>query len=535
MALSATMALHIQGFIHSTLRLPTKCRLLKRSVNRENICYVVREMTRPSRSFEDLFFLIPPEIQSPCGIIKTMVFLDGLGEACELASALIERIPKVLYEEEPDLVAEYTNGLSAERRDYSMDLFQKGICRILVCTEACGMGVDVADVERVIQWGVTPRVNLSTIIQRMGRAARKSHMQGVGILFHTSNSVVTENHVMDAQKYLRRAEDPAYSEVQNDIVKFDLGMDECSQRINGLSSANPRSQKRRRTKEVPGNLSSGNLGGGNTKVKDFPSHCRAILSLVNTSGCRRQVILTYFGEVNITQTNPSCCDHCIGQNLSPELSRLFPPQLTTQRPVPRQSLPKRAKLPPAKQQEIIDEIKTKRRKIWHSLGGNKRFCPYAEGTLMPEKDIRLLSIRSMSITTPEHIPKNLGVLTHKYISPAHHQLWGNTFDIISTTLREPSINYISDKPDPPMSLQLNKPPTPSSKNALSTTIPPTTAMTIPPSTVLQEITASTNNTRITTHTSTGKVRKLRKSGFPRKVRSDFGKPKKKDDSRTLPT
>ena len=36
------------------------------------------------------------------------------------------------------------------------------------------MGVDVVDVERVIR---LPRVNLNMIIQRIGRAARKSHMQ----------------------------------------------------------------------------------------------------------------------------------------------------------------------------------------------------------------------------------------------------------------------------------------------------------------------------------------------------------------------
>ena len=116
-----------------------------------------------------------------------------------MASALIERIPEDPCEEEPDLVAEYTNGLTAERQAYFVVLFQKGTCRILVCTEACGMGIDVAGVERVIQWGITPRVNLSMIMQRMGRAARKSYIQGIGILFHTSHNLITEKHVGGAQ------------------------------------------------------------------------------------------------------------------------------------------------------------------------------------------------------------------------------------------------------------------------------------------------------------------------------------------------
>ena len=31
------------------------------------------------------------------------------------------------------------------------------------------------------------------------------------------------------------------------------------------------------------------------------------------------MILSYFGEANISQTNPTCCDICLGQNLSPPL------------------------------------------------------------------------------------------------------------------------------------------------------------------------------------------------------------------------
>ena len=469
-------------------------------------------MIHPARTFKDLSFLIPPDIRSPSEIIKTMVFLDGLSEACNLASTLIELIPKHLYEDEPDLVAEYTNGLTAKRQSYSMDLFQKGICRILVCTEACGMGVDVADVERVVQWGITPRVNLSMIMQRMGRAARKSHIQGVGILFHTTNNVITEKHVVEAQKYLRSSTHPEYSEVLSEIMKYDLGI-ESDQRST------------RRTRPQPQNSS-----GRGAQLKDFPSHCRATLSLINTPGCRRHIILTYFGETP-NDTNPVCCDHCLGPILSPGLRRLIPPQLPSRRGVsriaaqtPTANLLKRNKLAPAIQHQIIEEIKLKRRNIWHSLGGNKRFSPYAAGALMTEKDITILSSKSLSITTPEQVPKTLGVLNHKYISSAHEQLWANTFDIISSSVHEPRINNSDTLPPP------NIPPTNIPTPGIPTPGVPPPSITPAAHTILQEITPSTNN-RIATHTSTGKARKLTKAGLPRKVRSDFGKPKKKDDSR----
>ena len=526
MALSATMPLHVQGFIHACLRFPPKCRLLKRSIDRPNICYVIREMIHPARSFKDLSFLIPPDIRSSSEIIKTMVFLDGLSEACNLASTLIELIPKHLYEEEPDLVAEYTNGLTAERQSYSMDLFQKGICRILVCTEACGMGVDVADVERVVQWGVTPRVNLSTIIQRMGRAARKSHMQGVGILFHTANSIITEKHVLAAQKYRCSSEESSeYADVQKEIMRYDLGLESVKKRNAPTSSVSQ--AKRLRTKNGRTQVQSSAIPekSPGSHLKDFPSHCRATLSLINTSGCRRKVILTYFGEApEMLQQNSACCDHCLDSNWSPELSRLIPMLPTTGepttgqgqgavRPTPRADLVKR-KVPPEKQQQIVEAIKMKRREIWSSLGGNKRFSPYAAGALMPEKEINSLSLKSLSITTPDHVPKILGLFSYKYISLAHQQLWSCAFDIISSILRDPFINT-SDTPE--MILLLPTSPKPSLQDTL-------------PSNALKEI---TNNIGIATHTSTGKIRKLTKSGVPRKVRSDYGKRKKKDDNSNL--
>lgn len=514
MALSATMPLHIQGFIHTSLRFPPNCRLLKRSVDRPNICYMVCEMKYPVRTFKDLFFLIPRDMRSPSDIIKTMVFLDGLSEACDLASTLIEQIPKRFYDEEPDIVAEYTNGVTSERQSYSMDLFQKGICRILVCTEACGMGIDAADVERVVQWGVTPRVNLSTIVQRMGRAARKSHIQGMGILFHTAHSVITEDkHIMEAQKYRLGVGHPEYSEVQHDIMCYDLGLE--SPKGHNRADENPRPRKRKRTRHSHTQNTptiTGNPVGGHDK--DFPKHCRATLSLINTSGCRRRVILSYFGEApEMIQANPLCCDNCVDIELCPDLLRLSPPaqpQISEQLPAATRAIASRGpikapKVPPAKQQQIYAAIKFKRREIWNSLGGNKRFSPYAAGALMPDKDITLLSMKSISIIIPEHVPRLLGLQSYKHISSAHHQLWAHAFDIISSTLREPCINPETLPP----------PPTPSSRDPH------------PHPTALQDITLSTNNITITTHTSTGKVRKLTKSGQPRKVRSNFGKPKKR--------
>lgn len=110
--------------------------------------------------------------------------------------------------------------------------------------------------------------------------------------------------------------------------------------------------------------------------------------------------------------------------MGPELPQLVPPSPPSPQAVaghtPGGSLPRRvnAKISSDIQQVITEAIKVKRREIWNPLGGNKRFSPYAAGALMPEKDITSLSKKSMTITTPEHVPKTLGLYSHQYVSSA---------------------------------------------------------------------------------------------------------------------
>ncbi|KAI7816640.1 hypothetical protein BC939DRAFT_381373, partial [Gamsiella multidivaricata] len=51
---------------------------------------------------------------------------------------------------------------------------------VLLSTEAAGMGCDISDVVRVVQYGYPN--NISTLVQRLGRAARDPHISGSGIL-----------------------------------------------------------------------------------------------------------------------------------------------------------------------------------------------------------------------------------------------------------------------------------------------------------------------------------------------------------------
>ena len=128
-------------------------------------------------SYQDLNYLIPKanKCQNPTDIPKTIVFVDNRKSVWSLTTHLLQ-----LAEDEfggvdefsDPVVADYSTILSQEHRDAVLQDFAAGYIRILVCTEAAGMGVDIPDVRRVIQWGVPNFINLSTLWQRMGRAGR---------------------------------------------------------------------------------------------------------------------------------------------------------------------------------------------------------------------------------------------------------------------------------------------------------------------------------------------------------------------------
>ena len=47
------------------------------------------------------------------------------------------------------------------------------------------MGIDIKDIVRVVQWGLTSLVTMLTLWQRLGRAGQAPNIQGVGIIFYT--------------------------------------------------------------------------------------------------------------------------------------------------------------------------------------------------------------------------------------------------------------------------------------------------------------------------------------------------------------
>lgn len=93
----------------------------------------------------------------------------------------IERIQQRLIAEDcGDIAVSYHSGIAAENKAQAYDLFRTGQRKVMVCTKAFGMGVDIPDIEVVYHHA--PSGLLPDYIQEIGRAARAKEINGVAAL-----------------------------------------------------------------------------------------------------------------------------------------------------------------------------------------------------------------------------------------------------------------------------------------------------------------------------------------------------------------
>ena len=110
-------------------------------------------------------------------------------------------------------VMKYHGGLDAAYRNAAQRKFKEGNCRVMVCTKAFGMGVDVDDITDVYHYA--PTGNLADYIQEIGRGARRSDVDAVATIdfFPTDARYYAQLYSMStlSQKQLREVMKKLYS------------------------------------------------------------------------------------------------------------------------------------------------------------------------------------------------------------------------------------------------------------------------------------------------------------------------------------
>jgi hypothetical protein len=139
--LSATLAPKVRRDVQRLLGVKREHEVLDVGNDRPNIAFAVRAMQHAANSFQDLAFVIPTKARAsdsrPNDVPATWIFWDSINGGIELLTYLESLLPAHLRGK--GLIRPFNAAMSQEYRSAVMDLFEKGMVRVLICTDAAGM------------------------------------------------------------------------------------------------------------------------------------------------------------------------------------------------------------------------------------------------------------------------------------------------------------------------------------------------------------------------------------------------------------
>ncbi|KAI9064977.1 P-loop containing nucleoside triphosphate hydrolase protein [Trametes sanguinea] len=143
--------------------------LIRRSNDRPNVYLTVRMIRYALSSYKDLEFLAKEILRAREArrkLRKFLVFFDNIEQSIQACKTF--RLWLGLDDRER--VVWFNADNTAHFREKVTAQFQSGELIGLFCTDAFGMGIDIPDIELIVQW--RPTCDLNALWQRFGRGAR---------------------------------------------------------------------------------------------------------------------------------------------------------------------------------------------------------------------------------------------------------------------------------------------------------------------------------------------------------------------------
>ncbi|KAI0629149.1 P-loop containing nucleoside triphosphate hydrolase protein [Trametes polyzona] len=235
--------------------------------DRVNIKQEVRFM-RSGSDYEALDFIVRGASEAK-DIPRTIVFVNEIFKC----HAAVHRLRQVVGSALGECIG-FLHALREESAKHdSWVKFQRGDVRVWVATEAAAMGMDIPDIELVVQFGVPE--NLSIWLQRAGRAGRDPRVAARAIMLVQAAVIQEVKPKKNSTSTTEEAEssDSDFWEEEEHIE-----------------------DSRRPPKTIY-----------KKKIED------ALREWIQTQGCRRAVVDAYFNNpprVNATLPSSQCCDNC---------------------------------------------------------------------------------------------------------------------------------------------------------------------------------------------------------------------------------
>lgn len=177
LALTATATPAVVEDIQNKLSFKTKNVFVK-SFERKNLAYVVRNTEDKDKELLHILEKTPG---------SAVVYVSSRKDAREISSFLKKN----------DISSDYFHaGLTNESKDSKQLAWKKGECRVIVATNAFGMGIDKADVRLVIHMAIPD--SIEAYFQEAGRAGRDGEKAFAVLLYHKSDSSRLKKHLSDS-------------------------------------------------------------------------------------------------------------------------------------------------------------------------------------------------------------------------------------------------------------------------------------------------------------------------------------------------
>ncbi|HPH57727.1 MAG TPA: ATP-dependent DNA helicase RecQ, partial [Bacteroidales bacterium] len=186
LALTATATPEVVEDIQDKLHFAAP-NVFKVSFERKNLAYVVRETQDKDKA-----------------LLQVLKGVDGTSIVYVRNRAKTKQIANFLKGEGVE-AAHFHAGLNDQTKQERQAAWKNGTCRVIVATNAFGMGIDKPDVRTVIHMDLPD--SLEAYFQEAGRAGRDGQKSYAVLLYHKSDSTLLKKRLSDNfpnKKYIRK-------------------------------------------------------------------------------------------------------------------------------------------------------------------------------------------------------------------------------------------------------------------------------------------------------------------------------------------
>ncbi|KAK7043414.1 bloom syndrome, partial [Favolaschia claudopus] len=310
----------------------------------------------------------PETVQSIADIKKSIVFTDAVKKTQVLCRRLRRRYPQLPRGAIDFLHAHRT--AKAKRR--IMKQFRKGKIKILVSTEAAGMGADIPDIELIIQFGVPKSLAIWT--QRAGRAGR-SGIQAEAVML-IEKSMFTRKRPRKGGTGKEKASEPEIGGHSDSDSSDDDDVEPVRTNV----------KKTKKPKAAKVDLNDGLVWGKNVDpiVREY----------ISTAQCRRDVADEHFDNPPRRAPTGPCCDNCAESMDSDDGSS------RPQTPVQSDSAPSSAQSTPSKHSNANGKRPMVRKRAKRGEGPTTRRGDHLKAARTALSDWRLKTYLAKYSTSP---------------------------------------------------------------------------------------------------------------------------------------